>query len=560
MKRKLTMTRLFALILSCEIITFALGGCRSVGDAKSSTLSGVLDQEKITLTVAAPEHAKIEDYNTNATTLMIEEALDLNLEFVTFPAEEYEAKLNTMVMSGYGLPDIIFNPGSSYVDWAAEGELLALNEYYENPDLAKNIMEASIRTGKDISAYLSQADGVIYGLPAWGKSTQSEVWGKIWVYEPWLEAVGLRIEDIVTTDDFYEACKLIANSDPNGNDKADEVGMTGYNFGKSNEAWFECLMSPFVYAHDEEYRVVSDGQISFAYTTEEWREGLRYMKRFFDEGLITADTLTQSAEQWKAVLYAEEMIAFSFAWWAYSGTDYQRRADFSCIPALEGPAGQKNAQYTPSLPGVGAVISANCEYPEAAFQVCDFMCSETVSLTSRWGQRGQNWDYWAETDIDTKEECVTAYPGEREDIYMIVYDDTAFWSSTDVQNVSYLQKGPYVWDERAIKGMVTPNTISTTEEELQYIASLKTNAAVEECHLYSPKEVVDYMPLTAAESSEISDIKAALQTYVIEMTCAFLTGSKSIETDWDAYLTQLKAIGYEKVLEVYQVAYDRIHE
>ena len=43
------------------------------------------------------------------------------------------------------------------------------------------------------------------------------------------------------------------------------------------------------------------------------------------------------------------------------------------------------------------------------------------------------------------------------------------------------------------------------------------------------------------------------------MTAAFLTGSKDIDAEWDAYLAELDKIGIEELQEIYQAAYTLVH-
>ena len=40
------------------------------------------------------------------------------------------------------------------------------------------------------------------------------------------------------------------------------------------------------------------------------------------------------------------------------------------------------------------------------------------------------------------------------------------------------------------------------------------------------------------------------------MTIAFIMGKKSFD-EWDAYVSQMKELGIERAIEIYQNAYDR---
>ena len=61
------------------------------------------------------------------------------------------------------------------------------------------------------------------------------------------------------------------------------------------------------------------------------------------------------------------------------------------------------------------------------------------------------------------------------------------------------------------------------------------------------------------ENDDVGDIKAAIQSYVTEMTSAFLSGEKDIDKEWNSYIKELENIGYKDYLEVLQTAYDRVH-
>ncbi len=567
--------KLTVLLLACSMLVAAMGGCGNSDSETSQENEGTtqetpetqeapesgtadFDPRSITegtkLTIAVKDSIQVSDYNTNEMTLAVEEALGVDLEFVTYASADYETKMNVMVMSGDKLPDIIFNPGEQYLSWASEGAIISLNEYYDNPDMSANFWEVSEKTGTDVYGMMKSADGEVYYVPSYTENYANSVYSKLWVYEPWLEAIGKEVPQ--TTEEFYEACKLIAGNDLNGNGKNDEIALTGYGFSTGgNRGWFNCLMSAYVYAHDSNYLVVDDGELSFAYTTDQWKEGLKYIKQFFDDGLIPIETLTQDNEQYEAVWKGNEMVLFSFAFYHMGGTDAERQANYIHIPALLGPEGEQNAMYVPATPSAGAVITADCENPEAAFLVCDYLCSEEMSITNRFGKRGENWDYWDEAEVEDKSAYTVGFPGY--DIYFIAYDDVGFFSSMAQQNVSYIQQGPWMLGAYALNAMATIQSASTEEEELALEFSNRKNTAIMDCLKYAPEEVVGALPMTDQETEETADIKASLNTYFNEITCQFLIGEKDIDSEWDNYLAELEKIGCQKLLETYQIAYDR---
>ena len=510
--------------------------------------------EGVTLTIATKEHARITDWNELETTKKIEEDLGVNLEFVSYPSADYESKLNVMVMSGEELPDIIFNPGNGYTSWISEGVLLPLTDYYNNPDFAVNINDASERTETNIAQYMTQTDGNIYAIPNWSHDPGAEVSQKFWLYQPWLDQLGVEMPQ--TTEEYYELCKLVAATDLNGNGKNDEVCLTASGIS----GWFDFLMTPYVYAHDSLFRVVENGQVSFAYTTEEWKEGLKYIKKFFDEGLIPLETLTQNWDQYTAICFAETPTLLTFCGWCYEGADPQRRSEYNYLVALEGPTGRKVSHYQPSTPGVGAVITTDCENPDAAFLVLDYLCSEEAGLTSRYGKRGTDWDYWEDVTLENKDDYGPTFEGY--DISILAqYPDAEvnFWSDTNPQTSSYMHIGPLIRDKYSNIARAINRNPATESEKLALFNEDLTSESIMEAENYRPAEVYDYGPLSVEETEATADIAATLKTYVNESISAFLSGTKDIDADWDAYLTELENIGYKEMLEVYQTAYDRVH-
>ena len=50
--------------------------------------------------------------------------------------------------------------------------------------------------------------------------------------------------------------------------------------------------------------------------------------------------------------------------------------------------------------------------------------------------------------------------------------------------------------------------------------------------------------------------ESTISDYVNEMTTKFITGDRTVETEWDSYLNELKAMQVERIIEIYQQIYD----
>ena len=555
------MKKLLSIILALTLLV-AMAGCAGAEafDAKAIC-------EGVTLTLAVPEVPRISDWNENYMTQYIEETLGVNLEFEVYPAADYYSKVNAMVMTGDELPDMLIFPGgdkTNHKNWAAEGALLELSKFYADPNLSANITAAGPGAGYDIGSYLKDGDGNIWGLPSLEQGLGMQSWQRFWIYQPWLDQMGK--EAPTTIDEFYEMAKYIAEHDMNGDgDNTNDYVIMGDGFNAASNGWsdwFEPLMSAFVYAWDPNFVTVNDGQVGFAYTTDAWKEGLKYIKKFFDEGLIGTDLFTNTSDDAKAILYSEVPSVFSFTGWAWEGPDQKTKTEWT-YTALKGPEGQEGySQYMPILPSVAGAITVDCENPEAAFLVGDLMCSEYLSLVTRYGEEGLNWAYWDRVVAEDvlKPEEWAAQGGEGYEIeWVSSYADTTFWSSQESTTASWLQKGPFIRTAEMQTVRARQVSASTEEDKMKiYCTDLDIESKFAGIANAAP-EVFDYYPLTAEQNEKVLEIQLTANNYVSEMTAAFLTGAKDIDAEWDNFLAQLKVIGLDELQEIYQSAYTLVH-
>ena len=62
---------------------------------------------------------------------------------------------------------------------------------------------------------------------------------------------------------------------------------------------------------------------------------------------------------------------------------------------------------------------------------------------------------------------------------------------------------------------------------------------------------------TAEEQSERSVLMMDIKNYIQMMKAQFIVGEVDIDTGWDSFLTNLKNMQLDRLLEIEQQAYDR---
>ncbi|MEG0766616.1 MAG: extracellular solute-binding protein, partial [Clostridia bacterium] len=242
------------------------------------------------LSLLMAQDTLVEDYETNAFTKFIEESCNVDLEFVLLPAADAADKLAVMISSGEKLPDVVNFPLS--VDktyrYAQAGAFLPLNDYYKQYAVNfPKVME--MYPEFEIEKYITCPDGNLYSVPSFFKGIHDETKYKYWINMTWLKNLGMEVP--TTTEELYTVLKAFKEKDPNGNNKQDEYPIAGGTGWSQDPTIF--LMNSFIFDDSNDRFIVEDGKVDVAYTKDAWREGLLYMRRLVDEGLLSPISFTQ---------------------------------------------------------------------------------------------------------------------------------------------------------------------------------------------------------------------------------------------------------------------------
>ncbi len=505
--------------------------------------------EPITLTFATTKNTNIADYDTNKNTLWLEESLGINIEWV-FLTDASE-KFAIMVNAGDDLPDIV-NISLSDADimaYADQGVFIPIEDYIENiPD---NTIKTYLESGTDIFnesdlKLITMPDGHIYGLPT-KDLTSTNVWGyNAYINYAWLETLGLEVP--TTTDELYTVLKAFKEEDPNGNGIADEIPMVGCadNFWNMPNGY---LINPFIYYSTYKGLLSEDGQLSYMYNQEGYREALAYMAKLVDEGLLSPLSFSQDVTQYRSLVDGGDYPVVGMVTTKELSlfTNPERYRDFGCIGPLTGPNGDCWATHIVSMdtPSSTFFITRDCKNPELAFMLGDLMISPEGCMWCSYGEAGVDYQLFEKDDPSNVPFIPTAQ----------YYCLRNYGWNTPGQNSYLAGHNPFilgdflyteVWD-----GIMDVNSAFYTR------ALLTENT--EPYRDKAPEELVKKIIYTVDEQEQIADLDANLSSYVMEMQSAFVTGVRSLD-EWDAYLSELETIGLSEYLSITQTAYDRMND
>lgn len=503
-------------------------------------------------------------YTDNYVTDWLEEQTNVKLNFVyDLDGDDAKTKLNLIMTDPDSIPDILLATHwtkSELMSYGSQGLLLPLEDYLADAPNWNAINEACPAREADIT----MSDGHIYTYGDCNECYHCMYQNRMWIYKPWVEKLndGKMPE---TTEELYEFLKKVKTEDPNGNGIADEIPMTGFIGGWASDptvwltnAFIQCNKplsntNPTIGAG---LVVGEDGKIEYQVMKEEYREALAYINKLYAEGLLDNQTFTQDNTQFTAALDNEENLVAVYPgggvsvdgtnFWANKPGKWQ---DWEILEPVAGPDGVRLAakgvsDYFGSCIGV---VSANCEYPEIAVALFDFLASEHGTLVQAFGVEGLTWNYVEEG---------TALDGGTASYENIKIEEDYDWIGNGYAK-AYGEKTYWLSD-----AMIGGRTVDFRGGQLIENPELNTEytfqAAAEKYNQYAPADesLVPNLVFEGQDAQTISECTITIGGYVDQAMVQFITGELSTETDWDAYIEQLYNMGVEDYLNIYQTYYD----
>ena len=553
--------RVISLVLVCMmLITGCLTGCGkktvSSGEDNLNPLgSEPISKEKVTIEYMMANSGNVEDYETNKYTKEIERMGNVEIKFNLLSPADSSTVINLKLSSGKDLPDVVNGALAADVvsTYGESGVIIPLNDYYENSSyyLKPQLEAYEEETGIDLLKYITMSDGNIYGMIRYNESLQNEIPSLLWINKAWLAKAGMEVP--TTLDELTAALTYFKNNDMNGNGKADEIPMVDHASG----AMLEVVENAFVKTGVESITIKEDGTLDMAYATDGYKEFLKYANQLYSKGLIDPVTFSQDQDTLKTLLNGETTIVGVFAGTSTSQltAGSARRENHEYAPMfLDNPnkPGYTTFRYMKTMPDQAMFITRDCKYPETAFRIADYMCSEKMTVWSRWGEEGSDW-------LAPTESTVGMYEFIDAPAYL---EPVLQWGSK--QNSHWQNATPGFRRASVALGMASNDKSQESKafaikelHERYSGADWKTDKSQIFYNKVAPERVYRLI-YTTDELSERADIINAIDPYVKQMRYDFITGKQNIDSGWAAYVKELKGLNIDRLVEINNAAYDRM--
>ena len=575
------MKKLISLLICIVIVLGIFAGCNNNADPKDTGADGtgggttnfpvsVSDSvavgslplvpagKEATISIGIMQNVNTENYDTNSYTLWLEEQTGINLEFVYFSNDKTEAtqQLNTMIGGGEELPDILW--GFSGMDDALRSELgnddylVDLTDYFEEYghwfwEAYNKVAEIDAADQERIFQYGKDAvSGAMYAYPAYVNGTTDNcICG--FINTAWLEELDMKMP--TTIDELYDVLVAFKTKDPNGNGKADEIPLI-YEDGGYRCNITEWIINAYVYCNDNYFFNATDGDLWVPYTTDEYREALKFMNKLYEEGLFSPLSWTmENTAEMKALVTPDDGNTICGVVGGHPvlvmTSDNEAILDYTGIAPLKDETGKGGygAMWASTFT-YNTSITTDCDDPVLAFRLLDFMNSIESINWQRYGRYGEDWEWAPEGN--------TSQFGLKSVI-------------SSINGSVYSTQNNYCW--HVVNGVVRPTNMWCgiyTEEGKTDVQIRHTMISTE---IYNntvaagaPDEVVYTLVYNEDENETVSEVKTSLKDHVKESRALFISGAMdpNSDADWQKYLNELESMGLSDYLDDSQSAYERM--
>lgn len=498
-------------------------------------------------------------------------AQKMNVDFELEQTLETDQRISLMFASD-SVPDLVWGIGLSNNDvmvyGVQEGMLLNWKDLI-TPELMPNTYQA-MQDYPDAFTASTAPDGNIYTLPMITGSSYYANTGsfsaaiRMYINKDWMDACGIT-ELPTTLDEYLEVLRTFKEKDPMGLGE-NNIPLIGNQEKDKTFVWNALgFHGTATQAYGTAFDL-KDNQLVLPCYTEEAKEFITFYNTLYKEGLISPDyfTLDQTAARGLmasgvcGVLGDSTLTAIGDAWPSW----------VALSPLTSDVNDVAVAAFNPGYSVGQLYASAYTEHPEVLARIVDYMYSDEGALYYFYGpMKGteetlgvvDGW-YYDENNRITTDKVVN---GEFTDISEYSYQYIKSYSSAPGRFDHYSQTAA------AMAGIEFPGKEMTIVDKLTgaEIPSLIMDVYTDDNNdghwrITQSEAMIDHLTavrlpdvyLTAEQNQRVADLSTVINDYVTAESAKFIVGTRPL-SELDAYFEELKSLGIEEYIAIYQEAY-----
>ncbi|WJH36458.1 extracellular solute-binding protein [Paenibacillus sp. CC-CFT747] len=477
-----------------------------------------------------------EQINTNLTTFVpnladspfgkqLEKETGIKVKY-SHPADGQSKEQFNLLIASNNLTDVIeYDWNNSYPGGpekaVSDKIIVPLNELIDKhaPNLKKLLQQ-----DKELDKMLKTDSGKYYVFPMIRPDNGLVFRGPM-IRKDWLDELQLPVP--ATIDEWYTVLKAF---------KEKKNANAPFTAQYSNELNIQdAFIGAFKTAN--RYYIDDQGKVKYGPIDPQFKDALTLLRKWYQEGLIDRDFAlnTDSKSLDNKMLSSASgatvgLLSGGMGRWMDSGKKQDPKFQLVAAPyptlkkGERAFIGQRDFKFNPAA---SKAVTAAAKNPELAVKWLDYAYSEKGALLFNFGIEGES--YTMQNGKPTFTDKITKDP--KYNLQQMVSQYTK-------------PNGPFLGDSRK-----SFNTYKEQDEAIQIWE--QTDAA---------KHVMPmFITPTVEESKEVAKINTAISSYKEEMFVKFIMGKEPIDK-FDEYVQRIKTMGSDKVVKIYQDAYDRYNK
>lgn len=531
-----------SLLLSCMVCAASLAGCSGGGgnapasssagesSAQSSEASNLnaeglpIVNESVTLKVLTTRWGDMGDsFTKNQWLVDLEKNSNVKIEWQVQSLNDW-AEQKSIMLAGGELPDVIFGDQT----FTSEDIVNNLDFFLPLDDLIDQHMPnykaalSEVPKMKQVSVF---PDGKMYSmskkLPARPSIRNQPV-----INKTWLDKLGLK--EPTTLDELETVLKAFKDKDPNGNGKKDEIPIVGVAHGVDID-----LLNPFgiTDGYDNGF-ILQDGKPVYFRASENFKEGVKWLNKLYNEGLIDHEAFTQDSTMLTGKEQDASVARVGFTYqWTPDAVFGKWSDQYEAIAPIAGPDGKRYAGGDPdgysSIMRNEVEITKSCKTPEVAARWIDQFYTPEASIQNFWGAIG------------------TVIKKNDDGTYQLNDPPTGTSADAWYWDQSLRDFGPkYVPDDFNSKLKLSPKSGDGLKLDIAKLGDQ-----------YVTEPFPDVMH-TTDEYNELPTLSTDIGNYATQMFAQWVTKG-GVDEGWNAYIQKLNDMGLERFVQIQTDAYNR---
>lgn len=542
--------RTAAMALAVAMVATTVTGCGSgkssaklndgsFKEVDASTLEFPL-KEKATLTgtISYPANTESEP-NKRTIFKRLQEKTNVEIDWTAIQADQWSDKISLEMANTKNMTDFIFSAGFSDNDllkYAKQGVIIPLEEYI---DAYMPNLQAVFEKYPEYRTMCTDTDGHIWALP-WieqlgNEKTAIQTIGNMsFINKKWLDFLNLKVP--TTVDEFEQV--LIAFRDHASEIQA-EFGIDGsiipmsciVNDGDQDPS---LIINGFGegYGDADKTRhiaVTNDKEVICSATQDGYKEGIEWLHKLYEEGLIDTESFTQ---EWSTYVAKGKSGRYGVCFsWDVANID--NLEDWVPLPALTADTRNitpQNGSFTSGFDRGRCVVTAVAENPALVCAWLDQMYDPFQSPQNNWGTYGED------DDFDIFELSKNAEGGE-----MLKHAPLGDASPVEVREAESVGGPLAVLNDYYDVYVTCPDD---AQYRLDWIKEY-----------YTPDMNLDYVYpnvfMNQEDTKKLSDLQTDIEKLINANKSDWIMNGFT-DDDWNQYLSELDGYGLEEYLQIFQ--------